>query len=395
MRTRIPTFCALAVTVLSCFAPPVSAQTSRAGQIAEQQAEKAARVEAEASPPAERVVKRIMSSPLLSGSGGVHPWFGSVYNGTGLAAGVGYLRRGARGERLTLTGAGSINGSIMGDASWRGPTFTPAGMVRPMVDIRWSRLEHISFHGVGATTSTADRSFFDYRPRTVTAGIVATPFRLVSLTASYGYLGFSTASETAEPRARPLPAVGESLDYGVVRLGGALDWRSSPGYSTSGGVLRGEWQRYGMRGDAPYAFDEVEVEAAHLVPLVREQFVLAFRVLATTTATTDGHAVPFILLPSIGGGDTVRGDANRRFHDRSRVVFTGEYRWRPSRFLDMALFLDSGAVAPRLGDIDVQPFSTGWGAGARFHGAGFTALRLEAAHGREGWRAIFAAGQPF
>jgi hypothetical protein len=251
------------------------------------------------------------------------------------------------------------------------------------------------FYGVGADTAVSDRSLFDWQPRTVDAGIVATPVQWLALTAGYGYLGFSTNTDISNPRAHPLPALGQTLDYGIARAGATLDWRTSPGYSTRGGFLRGEWQRYGAQSDRPYSFNQVEVEAAHLIPIVREQYVLAFRALATTTATTDGDAVPFILLPSIGGGDTVRGAANRRFQDRSRFVFTGEYRWRPSRFVDMAVFVDSGTVAPRLRDVDSQPFTTAWGIGTRLHGPAFTALRIEAARSREGWRAIFAAGQPF
>ena len=87
------------------------------------------------------------------------------------------------------------------------------------------------------------------------------------------------------------------------------------------------------------------------------------------------------LLPSIGGGDTIRGLANRRFHDRSRVVLTAEYLWRPSRYIDMALFVDSGAVGPRLRTLDRHQFQTAYGIGARLHGPAFTALRVEAARG--------------
>jgi outer membrane translocation and assembly module TamA len=72
-----------------------------------------------------------------------------------------------------------------------------------------------------------------------------------------------------------------------------------------------------------------------------------------------------------------------------------EYRWRPSRYLDMAVFVDTGTVAPRLKDVPDERFSTSWGIGARFHGPGFTAFRIEAAHGREGWNIVFASGQPF
>ncbi|MGE0041849.1 MAG: BamA/TamA family outer membrane protein [Vicinamibacterales bacterium] len=374
---------------------PAHGQSSRAEAIAAEQAAKAGRLAVEEAPTGEKVVTRVMSSPLLAGSGGVYPWFGSVYNGTGLAAGVGYLHRRGRGERLSIMAAGSTNGSLLVDASWRLPTFTAGGVVRPRVDARWARYEDVVYHGIGPATTEADKSSFDYRPREIAAGFVAEPARGLSVTAEYGYLGLTTLADTTDPRARPLTALGETLNYGITRTGAAWDWRPAAGYSTRGGVVRGNWSRYTAHGGRPYSFDELEAEVSQAVPFVREQFGLAVRALATTTVTGGGDRVPFILLPSIGGGDTVRGAPNRRFHDRSRVVLTGEYRWRPSRFLDMALFVDSGAVAPSLAEIDDQRFYTAWGIGARLHGPAFTALRVELARGRDGWRAVFAAGQPF
>ncbi len=102
-----------------------------------------------------------------------------------------------------------------------------------------------------------------------------------------------------------------------------------------------------------------------------------------------------MLAPYLGSGSTLRGYSNRRFTDRNRMLLTGEYRWRPSRYLDMALFLDAGQVAANRSDFDLDEFDVAWGLGARFHGPHFTALRLEVARGREGIRIIFAGSQPF
>jgi hypothetical protein len=61
----------------------------------------------------------------------------------------------------------------------------------------------------------------------------------------------------------------------------------------------------------------------------------------------------------------------------------------------MALFVDTGTVASRLKDISDGRVSTDWGIGARFHGPAFTAFRIEAARGNEGWNIVFASSQPF
>src|SRR4051812_31843200 len=77
---------AMAVALLAS-ARPARAQETREAAIEKEQAEKAKHLEPEASPKAERALVRIMSSPLLAGTGGFYPWLGSLYNGTGFAGG--------------------------------------------------------------------------------------------------------------------------------------------------------------------------------------------------------------------------------------------------------------------------------------------------------------------
>ena len=72
-----------------------------------------------------------------------------------------------------------------------------------------------------------------------------------------------------------------------------------------------------------------------------------------------------MLAPFLGSGSTLRGFANRRFTDRNRMLLTGEYRWRPSRYLDMALFMDAGQVAADRRRLRSEANSMSPGASAR------------------------------
>ena len=64
--------------------------------------------------------------------------------------------------------------------------------------------------------------------------------------------------------------------------------------------------------------------------------------------------------------------------------------------LDLALFYDTGMVAPRARrDHDSSRFVSDYGIGVRFHGPARTPLRVELAHGREGTRMVFAASAAF
>jgi outer membrane protein assembly factor BamA len=85
---------------------------------------------------------------------------------------------------------------------------------------------------------------------------------------------------------------------------------------------------------------------------------------AVTGETTD---VPFIELPRIGGGTTLRGYAVDRFRDRVAITGSAEYQWDLSHFVSASLFVDAGKVAPSLRDLDVHDLRVGYGASVELH----------------------------
>ena len=124
--------------------------------------------------------------------------------------------------------------------------------------------------------------------------------------------------------------------------------------------------------------------------------MIALRGLATVTDLEDTGTVPYFLLPAIGGGWTVRGYPDFRFRDRNRLVMNAELRWTPARFLDMAVFYDTGKVAARRRDLDFEDLKESYGIGMRLIGLQGYAFRIEAAHSREhNLRLIFSAGGAF
>jgi outer membrane protein assembly factor BamA len=114
------------------------------------------------------------------------------------------------------------------------------------------------------------------------------------------------------------------------------------------------------------------------------------------TTLGDSDLVPYYLLPSLGGGRTLRGYTTDRFRDRHSVLTSAEFRWIVNRLaLDMALFYDAGKVTADRADLDFRGLRSNWGIGARFHGPAATALRIEAARGNEGWRIVLATNAAF
>ena len=371
-----------------------AAQTTRVATIAEEQAEKAKQLGAEGPSEAERIIRQVLLSPLLSGGDGIYPWFGSVYGGTGMGLGVGYLKRLEKGAYINMQSGISLNNSML----MRGTLAAPElwrGKLQVDATAQWLDARGVSFYGFGQDSSLDNRERFDFNPIDFGGNVTLRPVRFLSMTGSYTSLRFDTHRDTPQFSDAEAPGLDRDLKYHVSRGTLMLDWRPNAGYSTRGGFIRAAVERNAEADSQPYSFTAQEVEVVQQVPLVREQFVLAGRALMTVTDADQDHEVPVIMAPFLGSGSALRGFANRRFTDRNRMLLSGEYRWRPSRYIDMALFLDAGQVARDRRDFDLSRFDVAWGIGARFHGPNFNALRFEVARGREGIRLIFAGSQPF
>jgi hypothetical protein len=375
-------------------ASTAAAQSTRVDTIAEQQAEKAKELGTEGPSEAERIIRQVLLSPLLSGGDGVYPWFGSVYGGSGMGAGVGYLKRLENASYVNLQTGISINSSMVVRGTFAAPELW-RGMLQVDANIQWLDAHDVAFYGFGQDSSKDRRESYAFNPFELSTNVSLKPMRHVFLTGSYAYTPLDTHRETTVLAPAESPGLDEELTFHVTRATLAYDWRPAPGYSTRGGYYRASFERNFESSGRPYSFNLQEYEVVQQLPLVREQFVLAGRALLTLTDADAGHDVPVMLAPFLGSGSTLRAFANRRFADRNRVLVTGEYRWRPSRYLDMAIFMDAGQVAAERRQLEITQFDVDVGIGARFHGPSFNALRVEISHGREGFRLTFAGSQPF
>jgi len=373
---------------------PAFAQSTRVETIAGQQAEKAKQLGTEGPSEAELVIRRVLISPLLNGGDGLYPWFGSVFGGSGMAIGAGYLKRLEKAAAINVTAGISLNNSMLLETRLVAPELW-RGKLRVDASASWLDVRGVSFYGLGPASEPSARFRYDFQPTDLTFNAAFKPAKWLAISGGYSFVTLDTASDAPGPLTDAGPGLGMGLRYNVTRAGMAIDWRTSPGYSTRGGFYRATWERHNETNSLPFSFDRQEYEIVQMLPLVREQFVLAMRGLVTLTSTEAGSRVPVMLSPYLGSGSTLRGFATRRFTDRNRVLLTGEYRWRPSRYLDMALFLDAGQVAADRREFNTQDFETNWGLGARFHGPLFTALRVEVARGREGTALIVAGSQIF
>jgi outer membrane protein assembly factor BamA len=170
------------------------------------------------------------------------------------------------------------------------------------------------------------------------------------------------------------------------------DTRNSPSRPTNGAVYRAVWATYSDRDTGAFSFRRYEAEAAQFVPLAAGRVVVALHAW-TVGSETDGGLVPFYLMPSLGGSNTLRGYTDFRFHDRNLAVVSAESRVVLMTHVDFAAFVDAGNVAPRMSDLNFDKRS--YGIGLRLHSDRATFARLEIARSADGWRLFFRTNDPF
>jgi outer membrane protein assembly factor BamA len=167
------------------------------------------------------------------------------------------------------------------------------------------------------------------------------------------------------------------------------DWRDQSGHPTRGGLYRATVASFVDRGSGQYTFRRYEAEASQFVPIFTRKWIVALHAWEVWSDTSTDHVVPFYLMPSLGGQNTLRGYYDYRFHDNNMQVFNAESRFALFAHVDAALFIDGGKVGSKPGDLDFSHLKRSYGAGLRMHNTTSTLARIDVGHGAEGWRVFF------
>lgn len=401
--------------VFALTAGPACAQDSvavtRVEQLRAMRREKAERL-APPKPPGrvERAVRFVERRLTGRGTGedlGIfRPLFGDLHEGAGPTAGLRYAPLSGDDVRATV----DVRASLKGYRGVDGLLGYDAG---PAVAYAYGRYRHMpeeDFYGIGAGTPRADRA--DYRLDEAIAGLLAgvRPHRRVFMGVHGSFLamrpGPGDDEDVPDLRERFDAAAvpGRGLDYVVA--GGWLAWdtrnlahtplfgsRFAPtqrrlrGLSLGarhGVFLAAEAAHHLTTGRARFDFTRVDVELQQLIPIRNGYQSLALRQHGTFTFTAVDHAVPFYLLPALGGAYTIRGYDAFRFRDRHAVLFTAEYRWQAWIFLDLALFVDAGQVFHDVDALGRDGLAVGYGIGFRAHTRAGVVARFDVARSEEG-----------
>ena len=167
------------------------------------------------------------------------------------------------------------------------------------------------------------------------------------------------------------------------------DYRSHP---TKGGLYRAALTTYSDQSTGTFSFAQCQAEAAKFVRMGSPKWILAFRGWVLVSDVPNGHEIPFYMIPSLGGQDTLRSYSNFRFHDQDFLLVNAESRWALFEHVDGAVFFDAATSPPEPETCNSTILSVG--AGLRLHTRSFTWGRLDVAHAAEGWQFVLRTSDP-
>lgn len=325
---------------------------------------------------------------------GFFPIAGSVVRGSGLGLGLGYRRRPA-GQRLLFetTAAWTYRNYRALQVSGGLPSIGG----RPFAlttGIRWFDYPQEDFFGLGRTSLVDDRVSFTLRGTDTFAQIQGRRAGWFVLRGRAGVQRFDVAAgrDTRFPSLearfdeRTAPGVSDAPTLRYAETSAGIDTRDQPGNTRGGGhyTLTLGAYRDGRGGD--FDFNRIDVKLMQVFPIFDKKRGITLHALASRIDPVGSARVPFFLMPTVGGSDSLRGYRDFRFRDAAAVNVNAEYRWEAFSALDLALFVDAGDVGPTWRSLVGAHLRSSWGLGFRFNTNRRVFLRLDVAGGREGPR---------
>ena len=373
---------------------------TREAAIAQDQAAKAKDLHPYKPGKDERIFQRV-DTILAGGRLRWHPFFDSAYAGGGFTLGAGHVNYVSAYNYIDARASYSIANYKRAEVEFIAPRMFKR---RAQLSVLggWREAPQVGFFGIGNDTTEEDRTNYLFRQPYGSALFTIFPARrFLALQGGFEYSRWSLDSgkgsfPSVETKytAAELPGLGAEVTYLHSQVMVGLDWRTSPGYSRRGGFYGVTVHQY-SDPDNEFGFHGVEYEAIQHIPILRETWVLSLHGRVQASIDNVGEQTPFFLLPSLGGGSSLRGYSSRRFHDRNTMLLQAEWRVMVNRYLDLALFYDTGKVAASRKDLDFDGLKDDYGVGVRFHGPFATPLRIELARSREGMMLVFTSSPVF
>jgi hypothetical protein len=352
---------------------------------------------------------RIPDNPFLTNltidrAGGVHLTkafaivFGGIKQGSSMAAGPALSHDFADGSFVQVKGGYSIRNFKLLQARYDSrPLFSNRAMVSTR--LRWQDAPQLSLYPLGPGSLRA-RAEYGERKQEWSSFFRAGVAPHVTATAGGGLeryaidAGFIDSGEDERLGIVPdAPGLSTRPWFFHSFVSAVFDTRLSPEYSRTGTALLVAAHSYRDLHDGAASFHGLEIAAAHMFPTVAVKggggppnWKGALELSARTwlTASGDDSTVPFFLMPTLGGGEFLRGYPSYRFRDRDALLLVAEYRWAVHAMIDVAARYEAGAVAATSRGLGWNAMAHSAGGGIRVHSTSAALMRVDLARGREG-----------
>jgi hypothetical protein len=336
-------------------------------------------------------------------AGGVHITklfsvvFGGIKQGSSMAAGPAISYDFADGAFVQVKGVYSIRNFKLLQARYDAkPIFHHRGLISTRV--RWQDAPELSLYPIGPGSPQA-RAEYGERKIEWSGFLRAGIAPHLNLTVGSGLeryaidAGFIDTDE--DERLGIVPAApGLSTRPWFVHSFASLSYntRFAPDYSRTGHAVLAGTHLYNDMHDGRESFHGFELGASQLFPTVKTagngpndwKGALDLGGRAWMTQAGEGSSVPFFLMPTLGGGDFLRGYPTYRFRDRNALLLTAEYRWAVHKLIDIAGLYEAGGVAPTVRGLTWSAMAQSAGGGIRVHGKSSALMRMDLARGRDG-----------
>ena len=388
----ITVVCALAVT-------PAAAQNTRAEAASQERAEEAQALPAVQKPGVFRRTFTWVDKRMASSGGtndGLYPELGGMIPGAGwLSVGPGY--------RHHLFGDAAVV-DLSAAMSWRRYSMMQSQIAWPALlsnhlsvgaSAKYQNFTQINYFGVGPDSDPSVQTDYRLKNIDIVGSATVHPTDWLSVGGRVGYIRGLSITPGLSPIHPPTheffddtraPGLTIQPRYEHADVFVEADSRDVPGYPTSGGVYRLGLAAFHDLDGSGQSFRRVDADATQYVPLFHRNWIVVLCGRVALSQTGAGNEVPFYLLPTLGGQNTLRGYRDYRFRDREAALVSAEYRWPVFRMTDAALFADAGSVAATAHGLLRERLDRDYGFGVRLHSETKSFASIDVAKGREGKR---------
>jgi hypothetical protein len=261
----------------------------------------------------------------------------------------------------------------------------------------------INYYGPGPDSEKTGRS--NYRLENTSTELTGAlrPIRNIKVGATVGYVwvnvgpGADRRFISSDRQYSPITSPGIDHQTNFQRQGIFIqrDTRDNPGGPKKGSNYLFQYTWFDDRKLDQFNFRRMDAEIQQFFPFFNRTRVFGFRAKTVLTEGDGAQTAPFYFMPTLGGGDDLRGYRPFRFSDRNSLLLNGEYRWQVFDGLDAAVFIDAGKVFPRRGQLNFSNLESSVGFGLRFNVRNSTFLRTDVAFSHEGFQVWFRFNEIF